>query len=358
MSFKRFLGVAGLAALSTAAATAGSFTITASYDSSINSDTNSAAIKAAIGTAITDFENTFTNPINVLIYFQEGGGLGQSNTVSFFQTDYQSFYDGLVTNNANPDAIAGLNANGGNGDTNGDVNPANGNSYISVKTANARAVGLDGPAYCTPVATTMGENYPTQCSVAPGANAVDGIISLNTAITNPGSPGAMGNYPLVSVIEHEIDEVLGLGSSIVNCNDATSSSCTAGSTYNTRGNATPEDLFRYNAGARAPLGTTCSNPDTMTVSPTAYFSYGPATGNIAQFNNDCNGGDFGDWQSGASAQVQDAFTGPGAGPTIGSSEIAALTAIGYTTSSTPEPGTMVLFGAGLAVVGLLRRRRA
>jgi hypothetical protein len=355
-------------------ASAGSFTITPTFDSSITGDSNAVNIEATINAAIAVYEATFTNPINVLIYFQEGGGLGQSNTVSYYN-GYQSFYDALVATNANPAAIAALAANGGNGDTNGGVNPvsgSSGNANIAVKSADGRAIGLSGDVpVCNPTATMVGSSIPNDCgTLGATANSVDAIISLNTAITNPGSNGNTSNYPLLATTEHEIDEVLGLGSSLNNCNDqqiTPTPNCTAGSPYSSVGPyGAPEDLFRYDGSGNRTLSTTCSsgNPQQTDLStqPAAFFSYGPATGNIAQFNNDCNGGDFGDWQSsplpnGTSAQVQDAFTGPGTGPTLGSSEIAALTAIGYTTSSTPEPGTMALLGGGFMLIALVRRRR-
>src|SRR6202012_5318372 len=99
--------------LGCALANASSFTITATFDSTITSDPNAAAIEGVINTAIAQFASLVTNPINVLIYFQEGGGLGESNTVSY-NNSYTSFYNGLVAENANAAAIAGLNANGGN----------------------------------------------------------------------------------------------------------------------------------------------------------------------------------------------------------------------------------------------------
>ncbi len=72
-------------------------------------------------------------------------------------------------------------------------------------------------------------------------------------------------------------------------------------------------------------------------------------------NTACNGGDWGDWGGNSGAQVQDAFTGPGAQPAYGSSELAAMSAIGYTLA-TPEPATWLLMLTSLGVVGCARRR--
>jgi PEP-CTERM motif len=339
------------------------------FDNTITSDSNAASIEAVIDTAVQRFESLYSNPITVSILFQEGGGLGQSNDV-VYGVPYTNFYSGLVANNANPAAIAGLNANGGNPNTNGRVNPVGGVNLIELKSANARAVGIDIPPGCVVTPTGNGVlagNVPNECALTGTGAVVDGIISLNTAITTP--PNAQTSpdpsyYDLLSTAEHEIDEVLGLGSALENCASTSPiGACQPGATLNARndtpfGAGAPEDLFRWSAatgGARA-LSTNC------TTATSAYFAYGPFTGAIARFNNACNGGDFGDWQSsplppGVNPQVQDAFADPGSAPAYGQSEIDAMTAIGYDLAPpTPEPGTMVLFAAGLAVLALYRRR--
>ena len=342
--------------------------INAAFDSSITGNANAASIEAVIETAVQTFEDLYTNPITVSILFQEGGGLGQSNDL-VYGVSYANFYSGLVANNANPAAIAALNANGGNPNTNGGVNPVGGVNEIEIKSANARALGMNIPAGCVVVPTGAGTsdgNVPNICATSGVGARVDGIVSLNTAITTPPNTQTTPDpiyFDLLSTAEHEIDEVLGLGSALENC-DSTSPSgaCQPGATLNA-GNDTafhvgaPEDLFRWSAatGGTRTLSTNCTTPTS------AYFAYGPSTGAIAQFNNACNGGDFGDWQSsplppGVNPQVQDAFGGPGEAPAYGTSEIEAMTAIGFQ-SSAPEPSTMVLLGAGLAVLAVYRRRR-
>ena len=80
----------------------------------------------------------------------------------------------------------------------------------------------------------------------------------------------------------------------------------------------------------------------------ANFSYSGAA-DLDPFNNSCNGGDFGNWQNnplplGARLEVQDAFATPGARPTYGPNEVAAMTAIGNIDPRRPvsEPGTFAL----------------
>jgi hypothetical protein len=324
------------------------------FDPTIKSDPNAASIETTIESAIAVFETLFSNPITVPIYFQEGGGLGQSN-VFVYRESYSSFYTGLLTNGANPTAIADLTANGGAGVD----NPVTGNTFIQLKSANARAVGIDIPAGCQ----LMGSAGSYNCGGSSGP-AYDGIISLNTAITYPPQANNGSNYELLATAEHEIDEVLGLGSALTNCDpsDPTASAvCQAGSVLNAMNDTpfnapAPEDLWRFAAnGTTRVLSTNCA-------SPTNAFLFLNAMTEVAQFNNACNGGDFGDWQSsplpnGVSAQVQDAFADPGENTSLGPSEIAALTAIGYDLSETPEPSTWALLASSLAALALLNRRR-
>ncbi len=186
--------------------------ITPTFDASITGDPNAAAIEGTINTAIGTYEAQFADPINVAINFQEmTTGLGASST--FFATGpYSTFLTALngdKTTSADATALSLLFPGGPN-------NPVNGNSTINVKTANLRAVGIN---------------------VNPPPGNPDGFIALNTSLTFPGSPGSSLKYSLLSVTEHEIDEVLGLGSSLPDVPGGT---------------IFPEDLYRYDAsGSRS-----------------------------------------------------------------------------------------------------------
>ena len=292
MKIRRFVPVAIiLTALGTCVPAHANIIITAGFDSTIQNDSNAAAIISTINTAINTYESLITNNITVKIYFQEGGGLGTSEFYDY-TTTYSSFYSGLVANNSNPAAIAALNANGGDANTNGGVNPVTNDANIIMKSANLRAVGINAGPNCVPTVVS-GSSLPTDCTYGTGANAYDGIISLNTAITFPPQGATGTNYSLLSTVEHEMDEILGLGSALVNCNPSDPNATTACKNAGnwSASDPSPEDLYRWNAtigGART-LGTNCQSPTS------AYFSYGPSTGAIAQFNNSCNGEDFGDW---------------------------------------------------------------
>ena len=141
---------------------------------------------------------------------------------------------------------------------------------MDLSTANARALGI-----------------------FTGNSTVGGSISLNMSATNitRGGTFSASKYDLFAVVSHEMDEVLGLGSALVNGN--------TGSPTPPTGAVTPEDLFRYTpAGARS---------FDYNSSTQAYFSIDGTT-DIAQFNQNstsANNADFGDWAT--------SFHTPGAG---------------------------------------------
>jgi hypothetical protein len=298
-------------------------TITPTFDSSITSDPNAAAIEGTITSAIQEYQNTYSNPINVTIYFSEqAGGLGSSNTVLYDQ-GYQFFRNGLAANQAisgqadQATALANL--------PNGVNNPVSGTSDLFIKTADIKALG--GPSL--------------QGVQGPDGKFYDGVIGLNTSITNPGSPGSSLTFFLAPVVKHEIDEVLGLGSALPNP---------------VQGIPFAEDLYRYDQNGNRSF--------TSNGTAQAYFSIDGTT-KLAQFDNQNDGGDFGDWQSnplpqGVPPQVQDAFATPGANPDLGV-ELTALDVLGYTRVATvPEPSTLAITGlCGVLGFGshLLRRRR-
>ena len=138
----------------------------------------------------------------------------------------------------------------------------------------------------------------------------DGIVTLNSGIlysfTRP--PGS-SNYDAQRQIEHETDEVLGLGSRL----------SLGGS------NLRPQDLFSWSSAGQRNLA----------VSGMRYFSINSGTTDIVNFNQDSRF-DFGDWLSSTSCPqakpyVQNSFVCPGqySDVTASSPEGISLDVIGY-----------------------------
>lgn len=286
--------------------------INPTFDSSITSDPNAAAIVATIEGAITMYEADITTPITVNITYAEmSTGLGQSST--FFETvTYNQYLAALQShssgNAVDTSALANLPA--------GPNNPVNGSTSVDATTANLRALGFNA-------------SVPS-----------DSTISLNTSITNyTGKAFDPSEYDLLSVVEHETDEALGLGSNL--------------DTGSTTGAIRPEDLFRYSApGVRS---YTISN------SASSYFSVDGGVTDLIGFNQVGPPGssDYGDWAGSGTPHVQDAFGTPGATPVFGSDEQTALDAIGYnfSGSATPEPSSFWLLGlGGIGFFSCLHRR--
>jgi len=261
-------------------------TIIPTFDASID-----AATQTAINNAIAFYQKTFTNNITVNIEFHNmAAGLGQS-VFFVFNLSYPSYRTALAANATSADDATAL-ANTPSGST----NPVTGSSNIVVKSPNGRALGFNTPE--------KSFNFGgSPCPTFTGS----GCIGLNVTLAN--SHGV-----LTAVVEHEIDEVLGLGSAL-------------------QGTTTPadpwtEDLFRWAmTGLRSfAANASCTSP------PSSFFSIDGGVTNLDQFNNCNNGGDYGDWITHTPSQVQDASTNFSGAPSLSvtSPEVRALDVIGYT----------------------------
>jgi hypothetical protein len=267
--------------------TTGGLTIIPTFDASID-----AATRTVINNALAFYANTFSDNITVNIQFHSmNSGLGQ--TVSWvYSIPYSSYRSALAVDAKTSDDSTAL-ANTPSGAT----NPVNGNANIRVKSANGRALGFDTPE--------LAFNSGSPCPGFVGA----ACIGLNVVLAN-------SHGDLMSVVQHEVDEVLGLGSALQG--------------ILIPDNPEAEDLFRWaSPGLRSYAGSASTTNPCGPVPP--YFSIDGGNTNLNDFNNCNNGGDYGDWITHTPSQVQDAFTNFSGTPvlTASSPETRALDVIGY-----------------------------
>ena len=280
--------------------------INPTFDSSITGSPNAAAIEAMINRAISSHESLFSDPITIQIRFRysttgpdgtplPANGIAQSAFV-IYQIPWNTYINALRADaRTSNDSVANASL------------PATALSpNVKPRSAGGRAVGLDTPPAMLPNGT-IGQG-----------GIYDGIVTLNSSapyqFTRPLSPS---NLDAQRSTEHEVDEVIGLGSRLGhNGNDVH-----------------PQDLFSWSApGVR-----------NLTSSGTRYFSINGGATNIVNFNQNSDG-DFGDWLSAACPQahpyVQNAFGCAGQYSDIGatSPEGINLDVVGYDLVNAPQSG--------------------
>jgi hypothetical protein len=287
--------------------------ITPTWDSSITSDPNGATIMATIDSALAVYASTFSTPLSVTITFTETNtGLGENLTYAGVAqySDYVSLLQASATSANDFVALAHLPLQLNN--------PVTNTTGVILSLPNARALGF------------IGADAPS--------GQTDSTIELNTALMNLSRSGAQNpsKYDLFTVVSHEIDEVLGLGSAL-----------NISSANNPNNYIRPQDLYRYDASGNRSYTTSSG--------ATAYFSLDGTT-DLVQFNQ-TGSADYGDWATSGTHRVQDAFGTPGAQLNLSPVEITALDTIGYTLTSAPEPGTWALLLLGGAGLVFVRRRR-
>jgi Fibronectin type III domain len=285
----------------TTAATTSGLVINPAFDSSILNDPNAAAIQSMINQTIAIYQALFNDPVTIQIRFRyattspdgtplPAGRISQSDFVIYTRS-WSTFINALRA-----DATTS-NDNLANASLPGSALSAN----IVMSSANGRAVSY---SLNTPPAMfadgTVGNGGP-----------YDGIVTLNSS--NPfqfSRPTSAGNFDAQRSTEHEIDEVMGLGSHLDLDPPGT--------------DLRPQDVFSWSSpGVR-----------NLTSSGARYFSIDSGSTNIVNFNQDPHG-DFGDWLSPACPQtypyVQNAFgcTGQSSDVASTSPEGINLDVIGY-----------------------------
>jgi hypothetical protein len=283
----------------------GALVITPTFDSSITDDPNAGAIEAMIYNAINVFESQFNDPITVTILFRyattfpDGLPLGSAiggTLVGLYSIPWSTYIGALVK-----DATTASDAT-----ANARLPESPFDTAVYASSANGRAVGLGTSPY----------------------SFVDGVPYDGTVTINSGQPVTFvrpptsGTFDAQTVTEHEIDEILGLGS-YLNEN--------FGSLPR---HLQPQDLFSWSA------------PGVRNVLPSGmrYFSIDGGNTDLVEFNQDPNG-DFGDWASASCTQgtplVQVSFQCPDqvADVTGTSPEGINLDVIGYDLISTTTTTT-------------------
>jgi hypothetical protein len=280
-------------------------TIHPTFDSSIINHPDSTAIQASIIAAISIYELLFTDPITIEIRFRysttepngdplPAGRIAQSVFV-YYTVPWETYIDGLRAD-----------AKTANDNLAGATLPASDlSANLLPSSAAGRAVGLDTPPALF-ADGTVGVGGP-----------YDGIVTLNSS--SPYQfirPPSSDEYDAQRSFEHEMDEVIGLGSHL-----------------NVSGSdLRPQDLFSWSS----------SGQRNTTSSGTRYFSIDGGITNIVSFNQ-TSAGDFGDWLSEQCPQshpyVQNAFacTGQSSDVAATSPEGVNLDVIGYDLSNPPTP---------------------
>jgi hypothetical protein len=293
-----------------------------SFASSFGS--NAAAAESAVQFAAQQYENLFTNNININITAKGVAGtsiFGQSNPVpgpNVFQS-YTTIRNALIN------------------DANLSQNP-NQLQFVSTLPVNDPTGAQPGSGFGTVAAEGKA------LGLIPDSLASDGTITFGAGFAftfDPNNRAVVGEFDFIGIVEHEISEVMGrIGLTGIDFGDG-------GPDF------TPIDLARFNAGARSASNRGAGN----------YFSIDNGVTNLHFYNNhNANGLDTVDWASGQGPDSYNQFSDSGVVNDITPVDIMEMNILGYnlaTAVATPEPTSLTLVGIGsvLATAYGWRRRK-
>jgi hypothetical protein len=243
----------------------GGLTIHATFDSSITGNPNAAAIEAMINRAISIYESLFSDPITIQIRFRYAttapdgtifpAGVAAMSLGSLYIGPWNTIINALKADGkTSHDFLAKMSL---------PASPLSPN--IVVKSANGRALSFNTP----PDMFANGTRGPR--------GPYDGIVTLNSAVPfQVTRPINSTHLDAQRFTEHEMDEVLGLGSRLGHPGN----------------DLRLQDLFSWSS----------PHVRNITSSGTRYFSINSGVTHIVSFNQNPNH-DFGDWFSTACPQA-------------------------------------------------------
>jgi hypothetical protein len=326
------IGIATMALVLSPPASA-SLVFSATFGSSITGNANKTEIESAINTALQNLEALYVNNVTVPVTFTYTSGASGdllSTNQEFYDIGYSSYVSLLNADSAahpNNLILASAVTNLPNG------NDSNGAGDMALTAAQINM--LSGNTYCGGACT--------------GGITININSNQNFSFSEPTSSS---QFDLIGGLEHELDETLGGGGGGSTL-DSIAGSCTTAPSGFFCNKYGATDLLRYSANLTPSFATSGS--------ASSYLSVNGGLTSIVAFNQNSSGdyGDFAPPGTGAGQLIQDAFntTGQDETYTTSSPEYTMLEAIGWDgASNVPEPGTIVLVGAGLALIGIARRR--
>lgn len=314
------------------AAPAGAVTIYAVYDSSITNLSNAAQVEGAISTAVTAINSLYSNLGTIPVLFMYNSGLGgggetDSDTVTVSYASYLAALESDSAANASNTVLATAVAN----------LPGSITQTMTVTAPFANLILGQSLDLC----------FNASGTYVPGCGQTYAAVVTVSASSYTSSPGY--NPTAVTVVEHELDEVLGGGGTGTTLTDTTTGPPTS---YG------PTDLYRYASTTSTCAGLTTTRSYTSSTSAVACYSIDGGQTNLdgIQFNQTGGGSDYGDFTL-PNPSIQDAYVpGPVLVYSASSPEFAMMESIGYD-SSIPEPCTWGMGMAGLGAMLYASRRR-